>query len=887
MTDHYTMLDKSFDFHKAQDEFTAKWEESGLTHADPSSDKEPFTIMMPPPNVTGSLHVGHALVMTLQDVLCRYQRLRGKDVLWMPGTDHASIAVDVLVSKQLEAEGTSKKEVGREEFLKRCWEQKAQSGGAIMQQVRQLGCTPDWSRERFTMDDDYMKSVITIFVKMYKDGLIYRDQRLVNWDPKMQTSISDIEVDHKDVKGKLYHVKYPFEDGSGFISIATTRPETILADGAIAVNPEDERYTDLVGKFVVVPVCNRIIPIIADDYVKADFGSGAVKITAAHDYNDFEVYKRHKDKGIPLINLMNPDGTMNENCPEDYIGLDRFAAREKIIADLDELEYLEKIEDHTHQVPYAERTGVVVEPYLTDQWYVDAKKVGQPALEAVEDGRMQFVPKQWENTYFAWMRNLEPWCISRQLWWGYQIPAWYGPDGKVFVEETEEEAYEAAMAHYGETVELSQDEDILDTWFSSGLWPFATLGWPEKTPELDRYYPGDVLVTGFDIIFFWVARMMMMGMYAMNGQFPFPQVYMHGLVRDAKGQKMSKSKGNVLNPLDLTEKYGADALRFTLCAMCGQGRDVKLAEQRLEGYRNFTTKLWNAARYCQMNEAMPVEGFDPAKVENPINCWMIDETISVVKSIEMAMEHYRFNDAANGVYHFIWGTFCDWYLEFTKPLMNTDFAAETKATTGWVLQQIIKILNPFMPYITEALNSELFNSQKLLLGQAWPEMKDEWRKPEAYNEITWLQHVISEIRSVRTDMNVPASAQLDILIMGADDVVKAKVNTHEHIIFRMARIKSLQFVSDMPKGAIQIVVGEVTFGLPVADIIDLDKERARLQQQIQKLEKDIKQIEGKLANQGFVQNAPEEVIEEQKHRKQEAQIIIEKLALALKQLDVA
>jgi len=878
------MLDKSFDFQTAQNTFTTEWEQSGLTQADPQSEKEPFTIMMPPPNVTGSLHVGHALVMSLQDVLVRYHRMKGKDVLWMPGTDHASIAVDVLVSKQLEAEGKSKKEVGREEFLKRCWEQKEQSGGTIMQQLRKLGATPDWSRERFTMDDDYMNSVISIFVRMYKDGLIYRDQRLVNWDPKMQTSISDIEVDHKDVKGKMYHVKYPYEDGSGHISIATTRPETILADGAIAVHPDDERYKDVVGKFVVVPVCNRIIPIVADEYVKADFGSGAVKITAAHDYNDFEVYKRHKDKGIPLINLMNPDGTMNDNCPEEYQGLDRFAARDKIIEDLDELEYLEKIEDHVHQVPLAERSGVVVEPYLTDQWYVDAQKLGQPALEAVENGDMEFVPKQWENTYFSWMRNLEPWCISRQLWWGYQIPAWYGPDGHIFVEEAESEAYEAALAHYGESVELTQDEDILDTWFSSGLWPFATLGWPEQTEELAKYYPGDVLVTGFDIIFFWVARMMMMGMYVMDVKVPFPKVYMHGLVRDSKGAKMSKSKGNVLNPLDLTEKYGADALRFTLCAMCGQGRDIKLSEQRLEGYRNFGTKLWNAARFCQMNDAMPRDDFDPASVNNAVNQWIIHETYSVVEMLDQSMESYRFNDAANGLYHFVWGTFCDWYLEFTKPLMDTEYGDETRATTGWVLTQIIKILNPFMPYITETLNRDLNASNELLLGQDFPTVNPDIDYKSSHAEITWLQRVITDIRSTRTDMNVPASAKLDLLVMDTTDQEKTWLDTHSVVISKMARIKNMEHVSGMPQGAIQIVVGEMTLGLPVADIIDLDAERERLQKQIQKLEKDIKQIEGKLANENFVSKAPEEVVEEQKMRKDEAHITIDKLSLALKQL---
>ena len=880
------MLDKSFDFQNAQENFTNEWEESGLTRADPSSDKSPFTIMMPPPNVNGSLHVGHSLVMTLQDVIARYQRLKGKDTLWMPGTDHASIAVDLLIRKELEAEGLKKEDIGREEFLRRCWAQKEKSGGAIMGQLRKLGATPDWSRERFTMDDAYMKSVITMFVKMYRDNLIYRDQRLVNWDPKMQTSISDIEVDHKDVKGKMYHVKYMFEDGSGSISIATTRPETILADGAIAVHPDDDKYKDVVGKFVVVPVCNRIIPIIADEYVKADFASGAVKITAAHDYNDFEVYKRHKDKGIPLINLMNPDGTMNENCPEDYQGLDRFAARDKIIADLDELEYLEKIEDHVLQVPYAERSGVVVEPYLTDQWYVDAQTLGKPALEAVENGTMEFVPKQWENTYFSWMRNLEPWCISRQLWWGYQIPAWYGPDDKIFVAETAEEAQMEADTHYGKPTELRQDDDILDTWFSSGLWPFATLGWPEKTAELDKYYPGDVLVTGFDIIFFWVARMMMMGMYAMDGQVPFHKVYMHGLVRDSKGAKMSKSKGNVLNPIDLTEKYGADALRFTLCAMCGQGRDIKLSEQRLEGYRNFGTKLWNASRYCQMNDAMPRADFDPASVKHAVNQWIVQETYSVIKTLNQSMDNYRFNDAANGAYHFVWGTFCDWYLEFTKPLMDTEFGDETRATTGWALAQIIKILNPFMPYITETLNRDLEVSDDLLLGQSWPAIDQSIDYSNAHAQVAWLQGVIMDIRSVRTDMNVPASAQLDLLIMGAGNDETQWLEHHATVISKMARIKSFDHVPSMPQGAIQIVIGDTTLGLPVADIIDLDKERERLNKEIQKHEKEIKQIEGKLANENFVSKAPAEVVEEQKTRKDEANITIEKLSSALKQLNV-
>jgi valyl-tRNA synthetase len=883
-------LDKSFDFINAEKELYPQWEESGHFSADPQSDKEPYTIMMPPPNVNGSLHVGHALVMTLQDVIARYQRLKGRDVLWMPGTDHASIAVDLLVRKELEAEGLTKEQIGRDEFLKRCWRQKEKSGGTIQGQLRCLGVTPDWSRERFTMDDQYMKSVITIFVRMYNDDLIYRDQRLVNWDPKLKTSISDIEVEHKDVKGKMYHVRYPYEDGSGYICVATTRPETILADGAIAVHPDDERFKNLVGKKnVVVPVANRIIPIIADEYVKSDFGSGAVKITAAHDYNDFEVYKRHKDTtDIPLINLMNVDGTMNENCPEEYQGLDRFEARKKLIADLEELEYLDKVEDHVHQVPYAERSGAIVEPYLTDQWYVDAQKLGKPALEAVEDGRMEFVPKQWENTYYSWMRNLEPWCISRQLWWGYQIPAWYGPDDKIFVAETESEAQIQADKHYGEPTKLRQDDDILDTWFSSGLWPFATLGWPDNTAELQRYYPGNVLVTGFDIIFFWVARMMMMGMYAMDGEVPFPKVYMHGLVRDSKGQKMSKSKGNVLNPIDLTEKYGADALRFTLCALSGQGRDIKLAEQRLEGYRNFSTKLWNAARYCEMNGALPIDNFDKKSVEHPVNQWMIDQVVSVTQSVDKNFEQYRFNDVSNAIYHFIWGTFCDWYLEFTKPLLEDDaFSKETKQTTGWILAQCLKLLNPFMPFMTEILHTKLTGRDDLLMAGSLPQVTNADTNIASREEITWLQTLITDIRSVRQDMNVPASARIHLLFKEADETTQKRLLTHDVILKRMARLETIEGVNEMPKGTVQTVVNETTYGLPVADIIDLDQEKSRLRKEIDRLQKDIRQIEGKLGNESFVSKAPQDVVEEQKNRKTEALQTISKLQNALQQIDVA
>jgi len=885
------MLDKIFDF-KAAEEKYKNWEESGLFSADPGSSADPFTIMMPPPNVTGALHVGHALVSTLQDVLIRYYRMNGRDALWMPGTDHAGISTQMVVERQMDAEGISRKDIGREEFIKRVWQWKEHSGGTIVHQLRKLGTTPDWPRERFTMDEGLSRAVIKVFNMLYKDKLIYKDNRLVNWDPKLQTAVSDIEVEHKDVKGKMYHVRYPFEDGSGHISIATTRPETILADGAVAVHPEDERYKDIVGKFVVVPVCNRLIPIITDEYVKADFGSGAVKITAAHDYNDFEVYKRHQDKGIPVINLMTPDGKMNENAPEDYQGLDRFEARKKIIADLDDLEYLEKIEDHTHQVPYSERTGVVVEPYLTEQWYCDAPTLGKEAMRAVEDGRTVFVPKQWENTYYAWMRDLQPWCISRQLWWGHQIPAWYGPDKTIFVAETEEEAQVQADKYYGEPTIIERDPDVLDTWFSSALWPFSTLGWPEQTPELERYYPGDVLITGFDIIFFWVARMMMMGLYVMK-DVPFKTVYMHGLVRDAHGQKMSKSRGNVIDPLEMTEKYGADSLRFTLCALLGQGRDIKLSEQRLDGYRHFSTKLWNAARYCQMNGCEPCADFDPLTPRHAINQWIIDEVAIVTENIGASLEQLRFNDAANTIYHFIWGTFCDWYLEFTKPLLADSIddgtKLETQMTTGWVLENILKLLNPFMPFVTEKLHEEFATTANtgLLMGQSWPVVGQELKNPIAHQQIMWLQRLITDVRSLRADMNVPASAELDLLVMGANDQTWKWMQFYMDIIRRMARLKSVEQVSIMPKGAVQSVLNEATLGLPVADIINLDKERERLQKEIKRLETDIFKIEAKLNNEQFINNAPEDVVEEQKHRHEEVRNIIDKLSMALKQIGVA
>ncbi len=881
-------LDIPFNADEDETRLYAGWETSGVFTPDPTDPADPYTIMMPPPNVTGSLHMGHALNTTLQDILIRYHRMKGKNTLWQPGTDHAGIATQMLVERQLDGEGKNRRTMGREKFLERVWQWKEESGGTIVNQMRRLGATPDWTRERFTMDEGLSKAVLKTFITLYRDGLIYKDKRLVNWDTKLRTAISDLEVEHKEIKGKLYHVQYPLEDGSGFINVATTRPETILADGAIAVHPEDEKYTHLVGKFAVVPIADRIIPIIADEYVKSEFGSGAVKITAAHDYNDFEVYQRNKEKGIPLINLMNPDGTMNDNCPEGYVGLDRFEARDKIIADLEELEYLIKVENHVHQVPYGDRSGTVVEPYLTDQWYVDTPTLAKPAIDAVRSGKTTFHPKQYENMYFDWMENQIPWCISRQLWWGHQIPAWYGPDGTVFVAENEDDAHKDAETHYGEAVKLKRDEDVLDTWFSSALWPFSTLGWPEETPELGKYFPSDVLVTGFDIITFWVSRMMMMSLYMMK-EVPFKDVYIHALVRDSKGQKMSKSKGNVLNPLDLIDEFGADALRFTLTAMAAQGRDIRLSTQRIEGYRNFTTKLWNAARYAQMNGCTPQSGFDPTSVQHPVNQWIVQELAHAKGAVEKGIEEYRFNETANALYQFAWNTYCDWYIEFTKPLLYGDHEskAEIQATMAWVLDQILILINPIMPFMTEELYERIAPRQSAIIASEWPNFDKVDAFEASYHDIEWLKSLVSEIRSVRADMNVPASAIIPLLIKDESDQAKAIIETNRQIIEQMARVKDIAFTAEAPQGAIQSIIENATLLLPVADSIDLDKERARLQKELEKLEGEIKKIDAKLGNAQFVNNAPEEVVEEQQSRKETAQKAHAKFADALEKLAAA
>ncbi len=881
------MLDKTYRPGEVEPKHYQAWEAAGAFGARPEAGGRPYTIMMPPPNVTGSLHMGHALTFTLQDILTRYHRMRGRDTLWQPGTDHAGIATQMVVERQMAAEKLTRHDLGRDKFIERVWTWKGESGGTITRQLRRLGASPDWSRERFTMDEGLSQAVRKVFVDLYKQGLIYRDKRLVNWDPKLHTAISDLEVEPREVQGHMWHLKYPVEGEPGrFITVATTRPETMLGDAAVAVHPEDDRYRDLVGKFVRLPIADRLIPIIADEYSDPEKGTGAVKITPAHDFNDFEVGRRHD---LPLINILDRDAHINENAPSAYRGLDRYDARKRVVAEFESLGLLDKIEPHVLQMPYGDRSGVVIEPWLTDQWFVDAATLAKPAIEAVESGRTRFVPKHWENTYYEWMRNIQPWCISRQIWWGHQVPAWYGPDGRYFVELSEDEAQAAATAHYGHPVALTRDADVLDTWFSSGLWPFSTLGWPERTAALDRYYPTDVLVTGFDIIFFWVARMMMLGLHFM-GDVPFREIYIHALVRDEKGQKMSKSKGNIIDPLVLIDKYGCDALRFTLAALAAQGRDIKLAESRVEGYRNFATKLWNAARFCQMNDCKPVPGFDPAAAREQVNRWIAGKLTDAAGRIAQAIEGYRFNDAANAAYQFVWNSFCDWYLEFAKPILqggDGPAKVETRAMAAWVLDQILHLLHPFMPFITEELWQQLAGDRgHFLMTAGWPSLSFQDGGVEA--ELDWLVKLISSIRAVRAEMNVPPGARVPLLVKGAGEESKRRLATHRDSILTLARAASLDIVADATsQGAVQVVVDEATILLPLADVIDLAQEKTRLAKEIAKLSGDIEKVERKLGNPEFIAKAPGEVVAEQRGRLEEWVAARAKLTEALERFSSA
>jgi len=956
-------MEKTFDPAAVESRISAQWEaQSAFRAGRPErAGAEPFCIVIPPPNVTGNLHMGHALNNTLQDILCRYQRMKGKDVLWQPGTDHAGIATQMVVERQLmERQEPNRQAMGREKFLERVWAWKAESGGAIVNQLKRLGASCDWSRERFTMDAGLSRAVVKVFVQLHREGLIYKDKRLVNWDPKFQTAISDLEVQQvecrgsfkwsrddgapldaaalgkildKNPNGHLYYFDYPVVDEAGEetgekLTVATTRPETMLGDTGVAVHPGDERYAHLVGAKVRLPLVGRLIAVIADEYSDPEKGTGAVKITPAHDFNDFDVGRRHEAEGVRQINILDAEARLElkgnvaffEGVPvADHDsartvgvldGLDRFEARKRVVAMMASEGRLARIEPHTHMVPHGDRSGVVIEPWLTDQWYVDAKTLAEPALQAVRDGRTLFTPKNWEKTYFDWLENIQPWCISRQLWWGHQIPAWYSPWGAFYVAESEEEAWAAALADglergaltkeqadalAGDPQRLAEtferDEDVLDTWFSSALWPFSTLGWPDATPELERYYPGAVLVTGFDIIFFWVARMMMMGLH-FRDEIPFRDVYIHALVRDEKGAKMSKSKGNVIDPLALIDEHGADSLRFTLAAMAAQGRDIKLSTARVEGYRNFATKLWNASRFAEMNGCARVAGFDPGAVREPLNRWILGEAAKAVGETERAIEAFRFNDAANAVYRFVWNIFCDWHLELAKPVLQSGedgpARAEAQATIAYVLDAIYALLHPFMPFLTEdlwAIKGEAGppRAQLLALGP-WPR-SDFAADAKAEAEIGWLIDLVSEIRSVRSEMGVAAGAQLPLTLVAADAGVAANVKSWGETIRRLARVTEISFADSAPSGSVQMIVRGGLVAIPLAGVVDIAVERARLVREIDKERKERTGVDAKLANADFVARAPEDIVEEMRERGEAAAARIAKIAAALARLD--
>ncbi|SFK22923.1 valine--tRNA ligase [Methylocapsa palsarum] len=955
-------MDKTFDPQAVESRVAAGWREEDAFRAGrpERAGAEPFTMVIPPPNVTGALHMGHALNTTLQDILCRFERMRGKDVLWQPGTDHAGIATQMVVERQLmERQQPGRREMGREKFLERVWEWKAESGGVIVNQLKRLGASCDWSRERFTMDEGLSRAVVKVFVQLYKEGLIYKDKRLVNWDPQLQTAISDLEVVQVETKGHLWHFKYPIVDDAEaetgeFIVVATTRPETMLGDTAVAVHPTDERYLHLHGRRVRLPLVGRLIPIVADEYSDPEKGTGAVKITPAHDFNDFEVGKRHEAEGVWPVNILDAHANLDLATNDDFRegvadnavlndtiarlnGSNRFAARELIVEMMEARGLVERIEPHPHMVPHGDRSGVVIEPWLTDQWYVKAEVLAQPALAAVRDGKTSFVPQNWEKTYFDWLENIQPWCISRQLWWGHQIPAWYGfkivPDGQggvtldhtpheIFVAESEEEAQRTAEQYYSkvagavfvtssathalaqltndqkvrldkgekwDSLPIWRDPDVLDTWFSSALWPFSTLGWPDETPELKRHYPTNVLVTGFDIIFFWVARMMMMGLH-FQGEVPFRDVYIHPLVRDEKGAKMSKSKGNVIDPLNLIDQYGADSLRFTLAAMAAQGRDIKLSTQRVEGYRNFATKLWNAARFAEMNGCVRVENFDRHNVAITLNRWIIGETAKAVNEVTGAIEAYRFNDAANAAYRFVWNIFCDWYLELGKPLLQGADGPEkdeTRATAAFVLDEIVKLLHPFMPFITEELwaikGAEGAPRASLLALAPWPNLEG-CENPAAEAEVGWLLELVSEVRSVRAEMNVPAGAQIPLTLVAAGEEITARAKRWDEPLRRLARLSEVSFAAEAPEKSVQVIVRGSIAALPLQGIIDFDAEKSRLAKEIAKLLADAKKTEAKLGNADFVARAPEEVVAENRERLAEALARADKLGSALSKL---
>ncbi len=912
MNEWVRMLEKNYDAAFVEQQVAKKWEDRGAFKAGAGSKigAEPFCVMLPPPNVTGSLHMGHALNTTIQDIVVRFQRMCGKNVLWQPGMDHAGIATQMVVERQLaERQESTRQEMGREKFVERIWEWRHEAGGVITSQLRRLGVSCDWSRERFTMDEGLSQAVREVFVTLYKQGLIYKDKRLVNWDPKLLTAISDLEVEQKEIKGHLWHFRYPLEgkvfdpsDDTTFITVATTRPETMLGDTGIAVNPEDDRYKNLIGKNALLPLVGRRLLIVGDTYANPEEGSGAVKITPAHDFNDFEVGQRNN---LRLINIFTQkaeiflreneaffDGlTLSDELKilvESLDQSDRFVARNQIVSLMKEAGYLVTVDDHLHTVPHGDRSGVPIEPFLTDQWYVNAAELAKPAIEAVRQGKTQFVPDSWKKTYFNWMQNIQPWCISRQLWWGHQIPAWYGPDGAVFVEKSEEEALASALSHYGEEVKLTRDQDVLDTWFSSALWPFSTLGWPDKTDALTTFYPTSLSVTGFDIIFFWIARMMMMGLHFM-GEVPFPTVYVHALVRDQKGAKMSKSKGNVIDPLELVDQYSADALRFTLAIMAAQGRDVKLDPSRIAGYRNFATKLWNATRFAKMNGVKHDPTFKPEKAKLALNRWILTELSKTVSVVTTGIENYKFNESASALYRFIWNTLCDWYLELLKPVFQgSDEGAksEAQACTAWILDEVYKLLHPFMPHMTEELwfLTETLGMERedMLALTQWPEVT--FADEEAACDINWLIDVITGIRSVRFEMNIPVAKLAPLVIIEGGDVTRDRVQRYDAVLKKLARIETIEFSDKVPAVSAQIILGEAIFCLPLGQLIDLEAEHARLMKDINKIEQDIEKISIKLNNPKFIKNAKPEVVEGERNRIIELRAAKTKISIALERL---
>lgn len=890
-------LEKVYNPNTVEEKWYKVWLEQGYYKPSPDSDKEPFTIVIPPPNVTGSLHIGHALNNTIQDILTRYKRMKGFDALWVPGTDHAGIATQMMVERQLESEGTSRNELGRGAFIERVWKWKKESGDTISLQLRRLGALPNWDMERFTMDEGLSDAVGKVFVDLYNEGLIYKDKRLVNWDPKLCTAISDLEVEAREINGHFWHFKYPLEGTEDqFITVATTRPETMLGDTAVAVHPDDERYKELVGKNVILPLVGRAIPIIADEYSDPTKGTGAVKITPAHDFNDFEVGKRHN---LPMINIFDETAQLNENVPDKYRGLDRFEARRLVVEDMEAQDLVAETRDTVHTVPYGDRSHIVVEPWLTDQWYVDAENLAVKAISAVEDGDIKFIPKYWENTYFEWLRNIEPWCISRQLWWGHQIPAWYGPDGEVFVNLTEKEALESAKKHYGKDVELTRDPDVLDTWFSSGLWPFSTLGWPESTAEIKKYYPTSVLVTGFDIIFFWVARMIMQGIKFMD-EVPFRDVYIHGLIRDEQGQKMSKTRGNAIDPLDVADEYGADSLRFSLTALATQGRDIKLSMSVIEGYRNFMNKIWNASRFLIMNlDDYNASGAISNKDLSTYDKWIITKLNKTIKEVETYFDEYEFDKAASSIYQFIWAEYCDWYIEAVKPVLyGGDEAAKerTKNVLVTVLKTALQLLHPIAPFITEELFQRLRefgvelravdggNAQSIVIS-SFPEFREDQVYNSAHSEIEFMKSIVAGIRNLRAVVGLHPSEKVSVLFYPDNETASNQIEANRDFVTKLASLAEFEITTDAkPKKAIAQVIPGVEIFLPVEGLIDVDKESERIKKELEKIHKDLERTEKKLSNASFLERAPEDVVEKEKGKFEELSLQRKKMEEVLQKL---